>query len=484
MQGKESMYLSFQRVCQYKSSDVSMISPGEKLANDHKALVERMRKDGYTEEEIMMVTGISSDELEMAAKNIMLIATMKTQETPAITKSDKPTLYHVAGQPGCGKSAAIKAIQKSSPGVPFISEMDVYRTKHPRIKEIKKMIAKKYPDDLERQGKEFIAFTSFFADLLELTVISYAISQGYSVIKETTGKNARGICGMISALKSQYPNMSASMACMAVATDVSIDGTISRGNTMESLTTAFVEDLKDAGINATPVGRGKVPRSFSEKTCQQIPDAMARVAESGLIDGEFLIVKRGSETEDKVVSRISGAECPQRADEIRTILADRILGSKAKEEENLHFAKKKAEREKAEREEAERKANDKEEGMTSPIIQLYLYPTRTWLKETDGALDFYKKKSGLVDTEQIAAWVIKQKLLPALQSPKASSDSKETSSDSKEASSDSKETSSDSKEILSEIDLLRSETNEAMIRSGGRLCDIVVDMTSHKNKGK
>ena len=190
---------------------------------------------------------------------------------------------------------AIKAIEESLDCVPFASEMDVYRTKHPRIAQIKGIIAKKYPDDLEKQGKEFVAFTSFFADVLELTVISHMISEGYSVIKETTGKNSKGICGMIEALKSQYPQMTASIACMAVAQEVSIDGTLTRGATMNNLTAIFVEDLKKAGIETKPVGRGNVPRSFSEDTCSKIPDSMARIADSGLVDGEFLIVKRGKE---------------------------------------------------------------------------------------------------------------------------------------------------------------------------------------------
>ena len=445
MQGQSSMYDAFDRVRRYSSFDESNISPGQKLNADRESLIQRMRNDGYTEEEIKIVTAISNEELEMAATVVVDEAIAK-----GVTKSDKPSFYHVAGQPGCGKSAAIKAIEDSLEGVPFASEMDVYRTKHPRIAQIKEIIAKKYPDDLEKQGKEFVAFTSFFADVLELTVISHMISEGYSVIKETTGKNSKGICGMIEALKSQYPQMTASIACMAVAQEVSIDGTLTRGATMNNLTAIFVEDLKKAGIETKPVGRGNVPRSFSEDTCSKIPDSMARIADSGLVDGEFLIVKRGKE--DSVVARISGAECKGNSDYIRTTLADRITGEKAKEEEKAHFDKKNADKKAAE--------ESLEKGNIQPSIELYLYPTKTWLKETDGALDFYMKESGLTDIEQVARWLVENKMLPGLLG-KTNSDV---------GLSDSRE-----------FDAENAKANESLNNAGRRLGNVVISMTNPRN---
>ena len=393
------MYSAFNKVYSYTSLEEDKTLPGEKLNKDRELLIQRMRENGYTEEEIMYVASISEIDLEEMAKNVVKEAIMN-----GVTKSDAPSFYHVAGQPGCGKSAAIVAIEKALEGNPFISEMDVYRTRHPHIREIKEMIAKKYPDDIEKQGKEFVAFTSFFADLLELTVISYMISQGYSVIKETTGKNSKAICGMIEALKSQYPQMTASIACMAVAQDVSIDGTITRGDTMNFLTNLFVEDLKKAGIDIKPVGRGNVQRAFSEDVCSKIPGSMKQIAESGLIDGEFLIVKRGKE--DSVVARISGVECKQNSEYIKTTLADRITGEKAKEEERAHFDKKNSNMQYAE--------ESLEKGNIEPSVELYLYPTKTWLKETDGALDFYRKESGLTELEEVARWLVSQKMLPML----------------------------------------------------------------------
>ena len=445
MQTQGSMYDAFDRVRRYAISDQSKKSPGEKLSEDRESLIQRMRNDGYTEEEIRIVTSISNEELEMAA-----IVVVDEAITKGVTKSDKPSFYHVAGQPGCGKSAAIKAIEDSLEGVPFASEMDVYRTKHPRIVQIKEIIAKKHPNDLEKQGKEFVAFTSFFADVLELTVISHMISEGYSVIKETTGKNSKGICGMIDALKNQYPEMTASIACMAVAQEVSIDGTLTRGETMNCLTAIFVEDLKKAGIETKPVGRGNVPRSFSEDTCSKIPDSMARIADSGLIDGEFLIVKRGKE--DSIVVRISGAECKGSSDYIRSTLADRITGQKAKEEEKEHFDRKNADKKEAE--EALQRGN------IEPSIELYLYPTKTWLKETDGALDFYMKESGLTDIEQIARWLVENKMLPELlgktKPTLGITDSRE-------------------------FDAENAKANQSLNNAGQRLGNVVISMTNLEN---
>jgi len=445
MQTQGLMYDAFDRVRRYSSADESKISPGQKLNGDRESLIQRMRNDVYTEEEIRIVTSISNEELEMAATVVVDEALAK-----GVTKSDKPSFYHVAGQPGCGKSAAIKAIEDSLEGVPFASEMDVYRTKHPRIAQIKEIIAKKYPDDLEKQGKEFVAFTSFFADVLELTVISHMISEGYSVIKETTGKNSKGICGMIEALKSQYPQMTASIACMAVAQEVSIDGTLTRGATMNNLTAIFVEDLKKAGIETKPVGRGNVPRSFSEDTCSKIPDSMARIADSGLVDGEFLIVKRGKE--DSVVARISGDECKQNSDYIRSTLADRITGEKAKEEEQAHFDKKTADKKEAE--------ESLENGSLELMIDIYVRPTETWLKETDGALNFYRKESGLTDLEQVTRWVIENKMLPELLG-KTKLDT---------GLSDSRE-----------FDVENAKANDALNNAGQRLGNVVIGMSNPEN---
>lgn len=456
MQEKMQIYNAFECIYKCSNSNETRKAPGEKLNEDINSLVQRMKNDGYTEEEIRIVTSINTQELARATKLMFDLALQDTYDEKGnlkkrgITKTDKPKFYHVAGQPGCGKSAAINAIEGSLEEIPFASEMDVYRTKHPHITEIKEMIAKRYPDDLEKQGKEFVAFTSVFADLLELTIISCMISQGYSVIKETTGKNSKGICGMIDALKNEYPQMAASIACMAVAQEVSIDGTLTRGATMNNLTAIFVEDLKKSGIETKPVGRGNVPRTFSEDACSKIPDSMAQIAESGLVDGEFLIVKRGNE--DTVVARINGPECKGNSGYIRTTLADRITGEKAKEEEKSHFEKKNMD-----------KISAKialEKGNMEPSIELYLYPTKTWLKETDGALDFYMKESGLTDIEQVARWLVENKMLSGFLG-KAQSDIGL----------------SDSREFDTEND----KANVALNNAGQRLGNIVIGMSNLEN---
>ena len=40
-----------------------------------------------------------------------------------------------------------------------------------------------------------------------------------------------------------------------------------------------------------------------------------------------------------------------------------------------------------------------QKGNIEPSFELYLYPTKTWLKETEGALDFYRKESGYTSSE-------------------------------------------------------------------------------------
>lgn len=399
-------YEQYQKLFDYSSSDEEKKSPGDKLKEDIEQLKETMRKSGYSEEEISIVTEIDPFDIAKATKVAVDIALTPSLDgkKKVIEKADVPTFYQVAGQPGCGKSAAITAIEESAQGRPYISEMDVYRTKHPQISKIKEMIAKRYPNDRDKQGKDFVAMTSVFADIMELSVTGYLISQGYSVIKETTGKNSKSLCGMIDALRSQTPEMKATMACMAVSQEVSIDGTVSRGRMMNKLTSLFVEELNSLGIESKPVGRGTVPRTFSESICKQIPGSMKRVAQSGMIDGEFLIVKRGKE--NNIIARITGEECKQNADFIMQTLEDRITGNLSQKETQEHFQKKVEEREKA--------ATEIEKGSVESTVGLYTYPTKTWLKETDGALDFFKKESGLTNIDEIAEWLIKEKFLPQI----------------------------------------------------------------------
>lgn len=399
-------YEQYQKLFDYSSSDEEKKSPGDKLKEDIEQLKETMRKSGYSEEEISIVTEIDPFDIAKATKVAVDIALTPSLDgkKKVIEKADIPTFYQVAGQPGCGKSAAITAIEESAQGRPYISEMDVYRTKHPQISKIKEMIAKRYPNDRDKQGKDFVAMTSVFADIMELSVTGYLISQGYSVIKETTGKNSKSLCGMIDALRSQTPEMKATMACMAVSQEVSIDGTVSRGRMMNKLTSLFVEELNSLGIESKPVGRGTVPRTFSESICKQIPGSMKRVAQSGMIDGEFLIVKRGKE--NNIIARITGEECKQNADFIMQTLEDRITGNLSQKETQEHFQKKVEEREKA--------ATEIEKGSVESTVGLYTYPTKTWLKETDGALDFFKKESGLTNIDEIAEWLIKEKFLPQI----------------------------------------------------------------------
>lgn len=399
-------YEQYQKLFDYSSSDEEKKSPGDKLKEDIEQLKETMRKSGYSEEEISIVTEIDPFDIAKATKVAVDIALTPSLDgkKKVIEKADVPTFYQVAGQPGCGKSAAITAIEESAQGRPYISEMDVYRTKHPQISKIKEMIVKRYPNDRDKQGKDFVAMTSVFADIMELSVTGYLISQGYSVIKETTGKNSKSLCGMIDALRSQTPEMKATMACMAVSQEVSIDGTVSRGRMMNKLTSLFVEELNSLGIESKPVGRGTVPRTFSESICKQIPGSMKRVAQSGMIDGEFLIVKRGKE--NNIIARITGEECKQNADFIMQTLEDRITGNLSQKETQEHFQKKVEEREKA--------ATEIEKGSVESTVGLYTYPTKTWLKETDGALDFFKKESGLTNIDEIAEWLIKEKFLPQI----------------------------------------------------------------------
>ena len=399
-------YEQYQKLFDYSSSDEEKKSPGDKLKEDIEQLKETMRKSGYSEEEISIVTEIDPFDIAKATKVAVDIALTPSLDgkKKVIEKADVPTFYQVAGQPGCGKSAAITAIEDSAQGRPYISEMDVYRTKHPQISKIKEMIVKRYPNDRDKQGKDFVAMTSVFADIMELSVTGYLISQGYSVIKETTGKNSKSLCGMIDALRSQTPEMKATMACMAVSQEVSIDGTVSRGRMMNKLTSLFVEELNSLGIESKPVGRGTVPRTISESICKQIPGSMKRVAQSGMIDGEFLIVKRGKE--NNIIARITGEECKQNADFIMQTLEDRITGNLSQKETQEHFQKKVEEREKA--------ATEIEKGSVESTVGLYTYPTKTWLKETDGALDFFKKESGLTNIDEIAEWLIKEKFLPQI----------------------------------------------------------------------
>ena len=216
-------------------------SPGAKIESDLAALKDKLAAEGFTEEEIANITKIEIEDILEDAKKLFDSFYGVDEEEQAkknVQKVDNPTICFVAGQPGCGKSNGIK-IMSDKMTTPFESEMDVYRNMHPQIKYIKEIIAKKYPNDENKQGELFVAMTAVYADMLELAICSYLLSQGYNVIKETTGKNAKSITGFVEAVQSVNPAVEASMACMAVAQEVSIDGTKSRGAAMKQLTALF-----------------------------------------------------------------------------------------------------------------------------------------------------------------------------------------------------------------------------------------------------
>lgn len=124
---------------------------------------------------------------------------------------------------------------------------------------------------------------------------------------------------------------------------------------------------------------------------------MYNIINSGLIDGEFIIATRAA-----IISKTSGAELSLKGAEIRDTLVDRITGKSAELETEDHFSTKQKEKEEA----LVELLNDKKEKFSS----LFIRPTTTWLGENEEAFDFYKKESGLVTKEEVAKWIIQNKM--------------------------------------------------------------------------
>ena len=190
---------------------------------------------------------------------------------------------------------------------------------------------------------------------------------------------------------------------------------------MTNLTAIYTEDLASRGIATNPVGRGNVSEGFSKACCEKIPGAMVDLAKSGLLK-DFAIVTRGN-VDETVPMMLTGAEIVEQADTIGEELAARITGEKAKIEEADHF---KVQYEKRS------SAVDKTASYDyDKLVSLYIAPTITFLKETDGAISFYKeeskrlsedgkgveiplKENGDQDLSYLAKWIIATKLLPSL----------------------------------------------------------------------
>lgn len=109
-------YEQYQKLFDYSNSDEEKKSPGDKLKEDIEQLKDTMRKSGYSEEEILIVTEIDPLYIAQATKVAVDLALTPSLDgkKKVIEKADVPTFYQVAGQPGCGKSAAITAIEESA----------------------------------------------------------------------------------------------------------------------------------------------------------------------------------------------------------------------------------------------------------------------------------------------------------------------------------------------------------------------------------
>ena len=173
-------------------------APGNKIQADLAALRDLMVQNGFSPEEIALVTNITNEDVMMAVETLLDRFSKKVRDKDGnltVKPVSNPTICFVAGQPGCGKSNGIKIMAESlgDSGKPFESEMDAYRNMHPHIKALKEMIDRRFPGDINKQGSLFVSMTSVWADMVELAVSSYLLSQGFNVIKQTTGKNANSI---------------------------------------------------------------------------------------------------------------------------------------------------------------------------------------------------------------------------------------------------------------------------------------------------
>ncbi len=235
-----------------------------------KALVEK----GY---DYNLVIQLSTFNLEDVLKSVNLLM---DEASDIAQPSNFPHIYFVGGQPGSGKSSAMKRISKmeSNSGVVNV-EMDAYRIMNPKVENIKQAIFDFYKDKnldnkSELMSRDWVTFTKKFADAVADNYIVELFNKGYNMIIESTFNSPIEKLKLAQNMRMANPNCVVSVIAMGISYDVALNGDMARTQQINICLNKLVSDAKAKKIEIAPISRGIVSRKYYDSICANLPKSM------------------------------------------------------------------------------------------------------------------------------------------------------------------------------------------------------------------
>ena len=148
-------------------------------------------KRGYSQETVERLTSFDMAYAERIS------AKLSEELSKDCTKSDNPCAIYIGGQPGCGKTTALRKIKKEweNNNVICIIGLDNYRVFHPNYKLMEQEINKKWEGkqetDNESKGNDIADFTSNFAGCVSDKIIERLSDLKYNIAIEWGMRNPK-----------------------------------------------------------------------------------------------------------------------------------------------------------------------------------------------------------------------------------------------------------------------------------------------------
>ena len=259
-----------------------------------KAAIEELVLKGYDRETVISWINCDVNEADKKVQKVLDEAMDKAKP------SSNPHLFYVGGQPGAGKSSAMKRIEgmMKEDGVVSI-EMDSYRTLHPRFKEIAKLIYDhNYVNgeiNFEGMSNDLVSFTTPFADYVSRKATDVLFASKYNIAKEVTLSTTDWIIEDTKKKREDNPDLTVSVIMMGVSQQTALEGIKVRAYQMETCLKKMIVNAEEKNIEISPVSRGATDIEYYNSVCEKLPASIENVNNSDVFNGNIEIQDRTGE---------------------------------------------------------------------------------------------------------------------------------------------------------------------------------------------
>ena len=250
---------------------------------------------GYDIDVINKLTTYTQSEISNAIK-ILIDEAEENSKT-----SDSPHIYFIGGQPGSGKSSAMKRVAEIESELGIVNiEMDSYRMMNPKISEIKQAIfdlhdSSDIENKAESMSRDLVAFTQKYADLVADNLTIELFKQGYNLCIESTLRNPNSKIELASKMRQANNKCVVSVIMMGISRELAMEGTVTRAKQMDTCIDQLTKDAKEKGITLKIISRGGVDQEFYNKVCDDLPNSIevfSLMKNKNIINGNVQIQDR------------------------------------------------------------------------------------------------------------------------------------------------------------------------------------------------